>query len=390
MANFRISRRINQYVLNGTLRQEGFERWRYVFSAVGRTSGQEKKCFVELYIVNPGLSPKSIVIGQKFQPKISESDLQYMFSGSDSALSAQNDAAAVPSYVLVKAGCFGRGGKQLNTFVPSQQFTFIRNSETFKAGDCLFGADCLSGSILVSAQELRARPELMCNSGAIDWNLKYKSVITSKPLYNRKKSFFIPLGVKSLFSGSIRIDGEEFVVQPQKSDGYIDKSWGERPNSSYFHLSSSRITSVITGKPLLNSCFAVEGEFDGSLRAVLDFEGKYYYLARNSFFRRDCIIHDCSQMPESNDGEKVHWSVSIHKGKIVVDIDVYCRIDEMFVRDYEMPAGKKSVLKILGGGTGKGEIRIYKKIGRNLEILEHGTIYDAVCEFGQVEKSENA
>ena len=57
----------------------------------------------------------------------------------------------------------------------------------------------------------------------------------------------------------------------------------------------------------------------------------------------------------------------------------------MFVRDYEMPEGRRKLLKILGG-TGNGEIRIYKKIGKNLELLEHANVYDSICEFGQTEE----
>ena len=90
-------------------------------------------------------------------------------------------------------------------------------------------------------------------------------------------------------------------------------------------------------------------------------------------------------MADGSDGEKVHWSVSIHKGKMVIDIDLYCSGKDMFVRDYEMPQGKRCLLKILGG-NGTGEIRIYKKIRKNLELLEHANIYEAICEFGQVEE----
>ena len=57
----------------------------------------------------------------------------------------------------------------------------------------------------------------------------------------------------------------------------------------------------------------------------------------------------------------------------------------MFVRDYESPAGGRKVLKLLGGGTGTGEIRLYKQIKKNLELIEHATVTNAVCEFGNIE-----
>lgn len=385
MAGSKVNKRFDQYVLRGKLRQHGFERWRYVFSAFNKITGQEKKFFVELYIVNPGVSPKVAVLSQKSRLAISEADLQYALAGTASAAHANDEIEVIPSYVLVKAGVFGAGGKQMNKFLASSQFTFVKNSECFKAGECLFGSKSLSGSILVSAQDLRVKPELLCNAGSMSWDLKFERVIESQPLYNRKGSLWIPIGAKSLFSGSVIFDEQEYVVLPKTSNGYIDKSWGESPNSPYFHISSSKMTSIISGKPMLNSFFSLEGEFGGKLCAAINLEGEHYNVENRKIFKKDAIIHDCSQLADNIEGEKVHWTVSMHKSKYVIDIDVFCKGKEMFVRDYEMPYGKRSLLKVLGG-NGTGEIRIYKKIGKNLELLEHANVYDAICEFGQSEE----
>ena len=385
MAGSRKMRHFDQYVLRGKLRQEGFERWRYVFSALNRTTGQEKKFFIELYIVNPAISPKAAVISQKSRLAYSESDLQYALAGTDSATHANDELDVKPSYVLVKSGVFGNGGKHMNKFYASSLFGYVKNTENFKVGDCLFGANSLTGMISVTEQDLRLRPELLCNSGAMSWELKFERQIESNPLYNRKNYLWIPIGTKSLFSGSVHLDNEEYVVLPKSSNGYIDKCWGEKPNSPYFHLSSSKMTSIISGKALLNSCFALEGEFGGKLCATLDIEGEKYTVENRKIFKKDVIVHDCSQISDSIDGEKVHWTVSIHKRKFVIDVDAFCKGKELFVRDYEMPQGKRCLLKILSG-IGKGEIRIYKKTGKNLELLEHANIYDAICEFGETEE----
>ena len=69
-------------------------------------------------------------------------------------------------------------------------------------------------------------------------------------------------------------------------------------------------------------------------------------------------------------------------------MDIYCKTSEMFVRDYETPEGQRQLLKVLGGGTGFGEIRVYKKVGHNLELLEHANVNDAVCEYGSIDKVE--
>lgn len=385
MAGSRKIRRFDQYVLRGKLRQEGFERWRYVFSALNKVSGQERKFFIELYLVNPALSPKAAVISQKSRLAYSESDLQYILAGTESAAHANDELDVKPSYVLVKAGVFGSAGKQMNKFYASSLLSFIRNTETFKVGDCLFGSGSLSGTVSVTQQDLRLRPELLCNAGSLTWELKFDRMIESAPLYNRKNCLWAPVGAKALFSGSVNLDGQEYVVVPKSSNGYIDKSWGERPNSPYFHLSSSKMTSIITGRVMMNSCFCLEGEFGGKLCAVLNVEGVKYSVENRSIFKKDMIIHDCSQSNNATDGDKVHWTVSIHKGKFVIDIDIFCRGRDMFVRDYEMPGGKRRLLKILGG-LGSGEIRVYKKVRKNLELLEHANVSDAICEFGQTEE----
>jgi hypothetical protein len=385
MANSKISKRFDQYILRGKLRQEGFERWRYVFSAVSKITGHERKFFIELYIVNPAISPKVAVISQKSRLAISEADLQYALAGSDSAAHANDEIDVKPSYVLVKAGIFGEGGKQINKFYSSAQLSYVKSTGNFKVGDCIFGSKELLGSVLVTAQELRVRPELLCNVGSMDWDLKFERTIENQPLYNRKNILWIPIGAKALFSGSVHFDNQEYVVVPKTSNGYIDKAWGGQLNSPYFHISSSKLMSIISGRQLLNSCFVLEGEFDGKLCAIIDFDGEKYIIQNKKIFKKDAIIHDCSRIVDNAEGEKVHWSVSIHNGKFVIDIDVYCKEKELFVRDYEIPQGKRSLLKVLGG-IGNGEIRVYKKVRKNLELLEHANINDAVCEFGQTEE----
>ena len=385
MTNSKVSKRFDQYILRGKMRQEGFERWRYVFSALSKFNGRERKFFIELYIVNPGLSPKAAVISQKSRLAISEADLQYALAGTEAAAHANDEMDVKPSYVLVKAGIFGEGGKQMNKFYASSQFAFVKNTDSFKVGECSFSSKGLSGSVLVTAQDLRVRPELLCNVGAMSWDLKFERSIENNPLYNRKNYLWIPIGTKTLFSGSVLVDNQEYVVLPKSSNGYIDKSWGETLNSPYFHISSGRLTSIITGRQMLNSCFALEGEFSGKLCAVINLEGAKYSVSNRKIFKKDVIIHDCSQLSDTAEGEKVHWSVSIHRGKFVIDIDIYCKASEMFIRDYEMPQGKRCLLKVLGG-TGNGEIRVYKKVKKNLELLEHANINDAICEFGQTEE----
>lgn len=385
MAGSKINQHYDQYVLKGKLRHEGFERWRYVFSAVNNETNQEKKFFVELYMLNPGISPKMVIIGQKSRLALSESDLQYALAGTAAAENANEELSVKPSYILVKAGTIGNEGKQINKFIPSSHFSITKNTGVFKAGECQFTSNSLSGSIEVTAQDLRVKPELLCDTGKMDWDIKFDRRIQSEPLYNKKDEFWAPYGAKTVYQGVIHLDGQEYTITSRLSNGYSDKSWGTKTENPYFHLSSAKLTSVITGKSMLNSCFAIKGEFDRQLRGMISLEGYYLRIEEKKFINKCSIIYDCSHVPGNDGGEKIHWSVSIKKGRFVIDIDVYCKTSDLSVRDYEIPQGQRTLMKIIGSGNGSGEIRIYKTSGKDLELLEHANIYDAVCEFGENE-----
>ena len=66
-------------------------------------------------------------------------------------------------------------------------------------------------------------------------------------------------GVKTQNSGVVTLDGEEYVVYPEKSHGYADKNWGKDFTSPWVWLSSNNMVSKITGKKLENSVFDIGG-----------------------------------------------------------------------------------------------------------------------------------
>ena len=49
---------------------------------------------------------------------------------------------------------------------------------------------------------------------------------------------------------------------------------------------------------------------------------------------------------------------------------------------------RSKVLKLLVGGSGTGEIKLYRRIGKSLEIIEDAHVAFALCEFGQAEDGE--
>ena len=93
-------------------------------------------------------------------------------------------------------------------------------------------------------------------------------------------------------------------------------------------------------------------------------------------------------MPADEEGERLHWSVSADMKKWVIDIDIVCHTSKLFVRNIELPEGNRKVLKLLAGGSGTGEIKLYRRIGKSLEIIEDAHVAFALCEFGQAEEGE--
>lgn len=386
MANAKKYQRYEQYVLRGKLRHNGFERWRYSFVGTHKTTGEERSFFIELYLVNPSVSPKEPVLAQKSRLSLSENDLQYALAGTSSAQNAASEVVVQPSYVLVKAGMFGASGKQLNAFFAANQLAWHKNEAEFVVANCVFGADQISGGIRIASQEIREHPELLCGSGVMDWNVHFEKLISSAPLYKKNGRVWIASGAKASFAGTVHIDGSEYTVTPRKSSGYIDRSWGSTLNAPLLHISSSNLTSIITGQPLVKSCFSIAGEYDGALKLYVNLEGEELQIHKKALFDKLHEIHDCSAMPPDADGEKLHWTVSVHRKRLVIDVDIFCKTAEMFVRDYEAPEGERKLLKVLGGGTGFGEIRIYKKMGKDLELLEHAHVADALCEYGTIDQ----
>lgn len=397
MAASRKTSGLEQYLLRGKLRVEGFERWRYSFCGVSRFTGSEKRFFIEMYLVNPSVSPNVAVIAQKTRTFVGETevDVQNALVGGSSygGRYSGQDIVVKPSYVLIKAGVFGAGGKQMNSFVASSHLDYTRSSASFRAGGCEFSAEALVGSVSVSASDIRVRPEILCNEGTMEWDLRYdrkEMCREQEVLFGNSMYSWVPLGIGTMFSGRVVLDGEEYSVEPMKSFGFIDKSWGQKFGDSYFHLSSGRITSIITGKPLEKSFFSVDGEFGSKkcLSGVISI-GEWKFKLGGLL----CCMggmkerHDCIQVPANESAEKLHWTICVEQGNTVLDLDVFCDTSEMFVRSYELPQRNRELMQILGGGTGVGEIRIYKKVGGNLELLEHAKFVDTICEFGQNDTS---
>ena len=380
--------RINRRKPGSAVKKSGFALRRFVFNGTENTTGLERKFFIELEALNPLLSPSEAVLGFKARAKIAEEDLQNVLAGTSAAYSLESESIVTPSYVAVRAGIFGEGAKQVCAYFSYNEVK--ESSRTFEAeaGACHFSEQKLSGRLECSSSYLNTHPELLCSAGFITWDLQYELRSDFTDGFQGAGGVWFATGARTVFAGSVTVDGREYNVSPQKSLGYIDRSWGKAMQDDWIHLSSSNLTSLITGKTLQESCCVLQGVYGGRISLLLNFENERFTFTADSAKRAYSSTWECTQMPADEDDEKLHWSVSLEDKKYVIDVDVYCPASELFVRMLELPEGGRTVLNLLCGGSGTGEIRLYKKVKKNIEIIEHAHIANALCEFGKREVPE--
>ncbi len=386
--------RSKKYKLTGLLKKNGFDRWRIVANGKSSVTGEECTFFIEFYIVNPALSPNTCILGFKSRLPQTPADLQNALAGTENEKSLLMEESVQPSFVMVKAGKLSKGGKQINAYFPSNNLVVDTNDYIIKVGStdentCFIKDDTTGGSITVSKTDLLLSPEILGNVGTISWNLRYSTADSFFPNYNSNMINWSCFGARTAIAGVILMDGEKFIVNKDLSYGYFDKNWGHSFTDPFMHLSSSNLISNISRQRLFNSCFAVQGEYNKRLSVLISIEGKKLEFHADSSKKYN-IRYECTQMPQQHaDSEvKLHWSVSMNDKKNYVDIDIICNASELFVRDYECPEGKRKVLKVLGGGSGSGDLKLYRMVKKDLELIDDVHIGSCLCEFGHIDIAE--
>lgn len=373
--------------LKGSLKKCGFDRWRYFFNGINAASGEERLFFIELMTENPALSAEnSILPNAGKEEKIDSSDLQAALAG-NLEIKSSGGQKVIPSFGCVRAGVFGSRPKQLNRFFANSEFDWQKRGFGVKAGGCAFSDNELYGVVSITEVEARSFSEWGTSSGRMEWNLKYERDYDAPQTSSKQGSFWLAGGLTARFSGMVRLDGDEYAVSPDHSFGYVDKSWGSALPIPFMHVSSGRLTSIFTGKVMKDSAFAIEGDYDGRLVALAKFEDECYGFGPQQKIKKYACHWSCVRVPTNDGNEELHWSASVNCKKYILDVDVFCPAAEMQVKDYWQPDG--SLLKVLCGGSGYGEIRLYKQIKKSLELIQHAKILGASCEYGEKDAAEN-
>ncbi|MBR5747086.1 MAG: hypothetical protein IKX92_07485, partial [Clostridia bacterium] len=263
----------NAFMLHGPLAHQGYDWWWHSFTAQDAETGEDKPFFIEFFVCNPALAEDEPVFGR---------------------LPENKAAGKRPSYLMVKAGCWGEGKCQLHRFF-SLKNVRIRGEAPYEieADDCFASETALRGSVKVTANEAADHPEWMCDPGEMEWDLMIDKQIAfnvgygaSRPLRDIEAfaMYWHAEGMKSAYKGTVTCNGRRYTVTPEKSYGYADKNWGRDFTSPWVWLSSNCLKSRITGKTLENSVFDIGGgrpkvyfvPLDRRLLGVFWYEGKEY------------------------------------------------------------------------------------------------------------------
>lgn len=367
---------------------------RFVLTGVSST-GAETVFFIELQSVNPLFSPNKTVLGYKNTARIGPEDLQNALAGTESAKSIGLDDMPQPSYIAVRAGTLGVGAKQLAVYDSSSHIVTGKEQIASISG-CTFGDEVLKGSILITAAQLQEHPEYLCQAGAMEWDIKYCLDVPLRALYKRQSYRWWPVGAKASFSGSIVLDGEKYEVSGSKSHGYADFTEAKKSvllhtiSIPYFHISSSFLTSHITGRVMKDSCVVVHGLYGNNFNsAAIGLKLGDKVITLPGAKRGVRTIAECVEAAADEDGPRLHWSMSVDLkdsySKYVIDVDVMCHTKLLSVRNIELPEGKRRVMRLLQGGSGTGTVRLFQHVKKDLVLIEEAHIASALCEFGQLD-----
>lgn len=365
------------------------ELLRFIFYGSEKLSGTERAFFIELALVNPSISPDATVLGYKTRVNIKPEDLQNVLVGSVATKSLATEKIVTPSFVAVRAGAFGENSKQVVKYLPVKNCEIGNKSLFFKGGDCVFNGQALTGRIELSKDDITAHPEYFCDAGIAAWSLQYRIQHTFQKGYSGKSQHWAVPGGRVEFSGSFNLDGVEYVISSQKYPGYIEHFWGKDLCNDWFHLSSTNLISVISGHTLKASNFTVHGVYDDRISILLNIEGRQIFYTSDMGRHAYNAIWDVTESPDNNakepNGQNLHWSVSIHSKQYVLDVDVFSGSDNLCMRPWELACGNRKMLKVLAGSQGLGEIRLYKKMHKDLILIEQARLIKTFCEYGKVE-----
>ena len=362
------------FMLKGKFSTQGYDWWWHSFTGTHSKTGEQKAFFVEYFVINPGLAEDEPVFGQ---------------------LPENIQNGKKPSYVMIKAGAWGKNAKQIHRFFSFKDVTITPGAPySLTASDCYASEGRITGSVNVSEEEKAAHPEWMSDMGRMKWSLS----VDKKTAYNVGYGASRPVrdaaafemywhaeGMKTEYSGTVEYNGELYYVSPESSFGYADKNWGADFTSPWIWLSSWDITSNNTGERLKNTVFDIGGgrpavlgmKLENKLLGAIVYEGQEIEFNFSKAWMNPKTRFKCYETDE-----EVVWHIEQENTAFVMQTSIHCRKEDMLLINYEAPNGTKKHNRLWNGGNGEGTIRLYRKDRGERILLDVLTVKHAGCEWG--------
>lgn len=343
----------NLPMLTGKLAGDGYDRWCHSFTGSNARTGKKRTFFVEYCILNPELGGKEPIMGDKPYQK--------------------------PAYFIVRAGVWGKKGFQLKQYYGIEEMEVAPTFLKITAGECFLSENNIWGRIK--------------GAHSMMWSLRmdkktsfHVGYSASKPVreLNPFDMYWHAEGLRTYFEGTVTLDGERYDVTEKECCGYADKKWGRDYTCPWFWLYGNQIKSLRSGRILQKSAFAIGGGnpvvMGISLRskpfADIYYEGKnreINYAAPWTFAR---MRYACGMKRG-----KVLWHVKATNLRTAMEFKIVCDENEMQKLEYQTPDGVWNRDLRIGGGTGKGEIRLYKRKGRRYTLIDKLLVKGVGCEY---------
>ncbi|MCF0143433.1 MAG: hypothetical protein HUJ75_08670 [Parasporobacterium sp.] len=363
--------RRNACQLYGKQATQGYDWWWHSFTAINDATGEERPFYIEYFLCNPDRGTDYPILGQ---------------------LEENKEKGLKPSYLMVNVGTWGKDHRQLHRFF-SWKETKVDFGVPYKveAADCFATETLLKGSVNITEEEAKNHPEWLCDSGSMQWNLTVAKEIPFNVGYGagglmRKlqlfEMFWHAEGMKTAYSGTIVLNGENYTVSPETCYGYADKNWGKDFTTPWLWLSSNDLVSEITGKRLENSVFDIGGgrpkigpvSLKGKLLSAFWYEGSGFEFNFSKFWTFTRTKFSCKETDD-----EIIWHVEQKTWRNRMVTDITCKKEDMLLIQYEAPNGTKRHTRLWNGGNGKGTVELY----RGGKLVDRIRAEHIGCEYGE-------
>lgn len=356
--------RRNIYKVIGVHHKTGFNLWRFFFEGVNQRTGECRSFFIEYYLINPN----------------------YQKNGN---ISLGNNGNNIPSYMMVKVGFWGKYPRQINNFFSINCLTINKKDFLISTDNFSFSEKMIMGNLLLSLEEMKNKPEFLSDFGSARWeieisrNLESLVNTTSSSLLSRlfyKLQLHWSMQGKELsYKGNIVVNGEKFDINTK---GYADKLWGTDYANPCLYLYTNQLTNLVNGEIIPNSSLVLgsykQKKNKKSIIADLDINGRNYIFDFSAFWKKNKSNYSCNE-----ENGLLHIIISTENKNELMDLNIYCQKKNLLFVKRENVKGLLSHKKLGLCSSAYGNLKLFKKDKKSLELLEEISLEKCILEYGE-------